>query len=141
MDENKVLDESKPVTKNQPFENPQPTPTPDNRAFEGTSSSVPPTPTPTPTPAQSNVYRPMTENNIPSEYTPITMWGYFGYSFLFSIPLIGFIITCVFAFGGTSNVNLKNYARSMFCWLIIFLVVFVICGIFGLAGAAFSAFR
>ena len=91
MDENKVLDESKPVTENQPFENPQPTPAPDNRAFEGTNSSVPPTPTPTPTPtpapAQSNVYRPMTENNIPSEYTPITMWGYFGYSFLFGIPL------------------------------------------------------
>lgn len=26
---------------------------------------------------------------IPESYTPISMWGYFGYEILFSIPIIG----------------------------------------------------
>lgn len=26
--------------------------------------------------------------NISNEYKPITMWGYFGYQILFSIPII-----------------------------------------------------
>jgi len=61
---------------------------------------------------------------IPAEYKPISMWGYFGYQLLFMIPLIGFILLLVFALGGTQNKNLKNYARSYFCTAI--LVVFVI---------------
>ena len=40
----------------------------------------------------------MSENNIPAEYKPISMWGYFGYEILFSIPLIGLICLIVFAF-------------------------------------------
>ena len=28
---------------------------------------------------------------LPSQYRPIGAWGYFGYSLLFSIPLVGFI--------------------------------------------------
>jgi hypothetical protein len=80
------------------------------------------------------------ENNnvvsgIPAEYQPISMWGYFGYEILFSIPCIGFILLCVFAFGGTQNKNLKNFARSYFCFLII---VLILMGLL-IAGGAFSA--
>jgi hypothetical protein len=80
------------------------------------------------------------ENNnvvsgIPAEYQPISMWGYFGYEILFSIPCIGFILLCVFAFGGTQNKNLKNFARSYFCFLII---VLILIGLL-IAGGAFSA--
>ena len=57
--------------------------------------------------------------NIPDEYKPISAWGYFGYALLFSIPLVGFIFLCVFALGGTNNINLKNYSRSYFCALLI----------------------
>lgn len=57
--------------------------------------------------------------NIPEEYKPISMWGYFGYELLFSIPCVGFILLLVFAFGGTKNINLKNFARSYFCYFII----------------------
>ena len=39
--------------------------------------------------------------SIPEEYQPISMWGYFGYELLFSIPLVGFILLLVFSFGGT----------------------------------------
>ena len=65
-------------------------------------------------------------NQIPEEYKPISMWGYFGYEILFAIPIIGFILLLVFSFGGTSNKNLKNFARSYFCFLIIVVILILI---------------
>ena len=73
-----------------------------------------------------NVTYTTTTVNIPEEYRPISMWGYFGYQLLFSIPCIGFIVLVVFALGGTKNINLKNFARSYFC---IFLLILIITGI------------
>ena len=72
--------------------------------------------------------------------TPITMWGYFGYGILFGIPLVGWIINLVFAFGGTQNINLRNFARSKFCLLIlgvalVFLFFAMVAG--GLAGSSY----
>ena len=64
----------------------------------------------------------MDNTNLPEEYRPISMWGYFGYQILFSIPCVGFIALLIFAFGGTKNVNLKNFARSYFCFTIILVV-------------------
>ncbi len=68
----------------------------------------------------------MSENNnianVPSEYMPISMWGYFGYELLFSIPCIGLIFLIVYAVSA-KNVNLRNFARSYFCYLIIVLIV------------------
>lgn len=63
--------------------------------------------------------------NLPEEIRPISMWGYFGYQILFAVPLIGVILLIVFALGGTRNVNLRNYARSYFCVLIIGIIIFV----------------
>ena len=71
--------------------------------------------------------------NIPSEYKPISMWGYFGYQILFAIPIIGFILLLVFALGGTKNINLRNFARSYFCFFIIVIVIIVLLTIFGAA--------
>lgn len=71
--------------------------------------------------------------NIPSEYKPISMWGYFGYQILFAIPIIGFILLLVFALGGTKNINLRNFARSYFCLFIIAIVIIVLLTIFGAA--------
>lgn len=65
-------------------------------------------------------------NQIPEEYKPISMWGYFGYEILFAIPIIGFILLLVFSFGGTRNKNLKNFARSYFCFLIIVVILILI---------------
>ena len=62
-------------------------------------------------------------NNIPDSHKPISMWGYFGYELLFAIPVVGFIVLLVFALGGTSNINLRNFARSKFCYLIISIIV------------------
>lgn len=68
---------------------------------------------------------------IPSEYTPISMWGYFGYQILFSIPVIGWIFIIVFALTA-SNQNLKNFARSQFCVMILWLFLVVIMATSGL---------
>lgn len=77
-------------------------------------------------------------DNIPEEYRPISMWGYFGYELLFSIPCVGFILLIIFAVGGTKNVNLRNFARSYFCFLIILVVLFVILLATGLVGSMVS---
>lgn len=76
--------------------------------------------------------------SIPPEYTPISMWGYFGYELLFSIPCVGFILLLIFALGGTSNINLKNFARSYFCFLIVVVVLLIIVSLLGGVGALFS---
>jgi len=68
---------------------------------------------------------------IPSEYTPISMWGYFGYQILFSIPVVGWIFIIVFALSA-QNHNLKNFARSQFCVLILWLFFAVIMATSGL---------
>ena len=81
----------------------------------------------------------MSDNNVPSESKPISMWGYFGYELLFGIPVIGFIILLVFAFGGSGNINVKNFARSKFCYVILLFVIFVVLTAIGMAtGAAQS---
>ena len=67
----------------------------------------------------------MEHPSIPKEYEPISMWGYFGYEILFSIPVIGFICLIIFALGA-KNVNKKNFARSYFCYTIICLIIFVV---------------
>lgn len=81
----------------------------------------------------------MDNYNIPEEYRPISMWGYFGYQILFAIPLIGWIMLLVFAFGRTKNINLRNFARSYFCMLIIMVLLIIIfaiagIGIYGMRG-------
>lgn len=76
--------------------------------------------------------------NIPEELRPISMWGYFGYEILFSIPCVGLILLLVFSFGGTRNINLKNFARSYFCFL---LLAVVLIGIILISSGAFVYFN
>ena len=73
--------------------------------------------------------QPRPTNIIPAKYKPIGAWGYVLYEILFSIPVIGWIFLIVFALGGTKNENLKKFARSFFCWLLIFLVIAIFVGI------------
>ena len=68
------------------------------------------------------------------EYRPISPLGYIGYFLLFSIPLVGFILLIVFSFGGTQNKNVKNFARSYFCFFIISIIVILLIVIIGGTG-------
>ena len=80
----------------------------------------------------------MSENNIPSEYKPISMWGYFGYEILFSLPIVGFICLIIMSFA-PSNKNLKNFARSYFCLFILSLVLTIVLVAIALATGAISS--
>ena len=53
---------------------------------------------------------------------PISMWGYFGYQILFSLPLVGWIFALVLALA-SRNVNVRNFARSYFCVLILIIIL------------------
>ena len=64
----------------------------------------------------------MTEDQLPERFRPLGAWAYFGWTILFSIPIAGLIVAIVLAVKKDGNINLRNFARSMFC-------VYVIIGI------------
>ena len=60
---------------------------------------------------------------------PISAWGHVGYSVLWAIPVVGWIIWFCMALG-SRNINKKNYARSKFTGLVflVFVAVLVVVG-------------
>ena len=73
---------------------------------------------------------------IPDNYKPVSAWGYVGYTILFCIPLVGFILLIVFSLSD-KNINRRNYARSYWCMLLlsilIAVIIFVLSMVFGLS--------
>ncbi|MCR5224249.1 MAG: ABC transporter permease [Bacilli bacterium] len=69
-------------------------------------------------------------DKLPVEYRPISPIAYFGYAWLFSIPLIGLVFTIVYALSN-ANINRRNFARA---FLIVDAVILILAVIFGLAG-------
>lgn len=69
------------------------------------------------------------EDMLPEEYKPVSVGKYIGYSILFSIPVVGFIMLLVTAFSGGTNKSLKNYARAMLVMMVIGVVLGVILGV------------
>lgn len=88
-----------------------------------------------PAPAQPRIV----ETTLPDIYNPISMWGYFGYEILFAIPVIGWIFCICFAISAR-NYNLRNFARSQFCWLIIYIILFCLAAAFGVLETFVGAF-
>lgn len=67
----------------------------------------------------------ITEPNIPENYRPLSAWSYFWLSVLFSVPVVGFVFLIVFSFS-SANIHRRSYARSYWCSLLIFGVLFAI---------------
>ncbi|MBR2880483.1 MAG: zinc ribbon domain-containing protein, partial [Oscillospiraceae bacterium] len=63
-----------------------------------------------------------------SKYAPISTWGYIGISLLACIPIVGFILLIVWAFGGCKKINKRNFARAMLIMMAIGLVFSLISG-------------
>lgn len=61
-------------------------------------------------------------NRLPQRYRPLGAWGYFWYSLLFVLPVIGWIAVIVCA-AGAKNVNLRSYARSIILAFVISVVL------------------
>ncbi len=75
------------------------------------------------------------------QFEPISAWGYVGYTFLFCIPLIGFIIWLVFAFS-RRNINRRSYARSFFCMFLLTAIIFAgLTGVVAVTHFDVDAFR
>ena len=64
-------------------------------------------------------------NSLPEEYRPLSPWSYFGYSVLFSIPIVGLVCLFIFAFNN-NNINRRNFARSYFCIYVLVIIIAVI---------------
>ena len=67
----------------------------------------------------------MTSDNIPPQNRPLSGWAYWGLDLLFAVPIIGFIFQIVFTFSN-GNINRRNFARSKWCWFIIYTIIFLI---------------
>ena len=55
------------------------------------------------------------------QFKPISAWGYVGYTILFAIPVLGFILLIVFALS-SGNINRRNLARSYWCILLVVVI-------------------
>ena len=57
----------------------------------------------------------------------ITSWGYVRLTILYLIPVLGqlvWLLNALFA----KNTNVKNFARSFFCWVVLAVVLAVLAG-------------
>lgn len=89
-------------------------------------------------PQQQYYQQEITDAQLPPKYKPVKAWGYFLYNILFAIPIVGLIINLVFCFSN-ENINRRNYARSMWCSLLIVTVLAIIIGIImAIAGLSLS---
>ncbi len=73
-------------------------------------------------------------DRLPPKYRPMGAWGYFGYSILFAIPLIGWIFLFICALDGSKIVR-RSFARSYFCILILVGFILLIVFALGMGGA------
>lgn len=80
------------------------------------------------------------QEDIPRKYKPLGAWAYFGYSLLFAVPIIGFIFIIVFACGAGENINLRNFARSYLCSLLVAFIVAVISSVILLVLSSITGF-
>ena len=89
---------------------------------------VPPPPPYTPPPAQT-AYAPQ-----PAAYSgqprtePLRVGQYIGMLLLMCVPILGVILLFVWSFGGSVNLNKKNYARAMLIVCAIGLILSIIFG-------------
>lgn len=131
-------DEPQPQPTYEPQYSYEPEPQPQPQAQPGPTFVQPVTPSAYSQPNynQGYGYQQFNENMLPPEYRPVSIGQFFGYSLLYSIPLIGFIMLLVTAFGSGNKISLKNYAKSMLIWYVIGIALSVIICVIGFALAA-----
>ena len=87
-------------------------------------------------PTQQPVYQAAPADNNPAA---LKVSQFFWLDFLTGIPLVGFILTLVWGFGGDVNENKRNYCRAKLVWLLIGIAVTVIFTIIAVAGGGLAA--
>jgi len=76
----------------------------------------------------------------PERFRPLSPWAYFGYTILFSIPVVGLICLIVFSLSDT-NINRRNFARSYFCALVLLLILILLSAALGLGSTLLEALQ
>ena len=89
--------------------------------------STKPVPQPAAPPAPQYTPAPQAKAEIPADKT-VSTGIFFGLMFLFSLPILGWLICLIMAFA-SKNKNIKHFARAMLIWLIIALVIGALVGL------------
>lgn len=113
-------------------------------APKAASASAPPAPPPQPPPAQYNAPPPQAYQSPPRQQyyqqpppaynaagntAPMSVGQYIGTIILFMIPLVGFILMLVWAFGSDVNLNKKNFSRAYLIMMLIGIVLAIVLSI------------
>jgi len=64
-----------------------------------------------------------------SPYAVLSSWGFVGSLLLMAIPIVGFIITIVWASGGVVNLNRRNLARGYLLLMAFGVVIYILIAI------------
>ena len=62
--------------------------------------------------------KPMSKEELPSQFRVMSPWAYFGLEILYTIPVVGFIFLIIHSFS-SKNLNRRSFARSYWCALLI----------------------
>ena len=79
-----------------------------------------------------SVQQVFTKEMLPKEFKVLSPWAYFGLQLLFSIPLIGLGFLIYFSIA-KDNYNLRAYARSYWCGLILVAVLIALTAALNIA--------
>ncbi|MBQ9125310.1 MAG: hypothetical protein IJY13_01480 [Clostridia bacterium] len=66
-------------------------------------------------------------DQLPEKYRPLSAWGYWGLTILYSIPVLGTLCLIIHALSG-GNINRRSFARSYFCTALLVVIVVVAFG-------------
>ncbi|HPK14728.1 MAG TPA: zinc ribbon domain-containing protein [Clostridia bacterium] len=70
---------------------------------------------------------------------PMRTGEFFWMMFVFAIPLVGFICSLVWAFGGNVNLNRKNLSRAVLIWMLVSIILTIVVSIIlALLGASLA---
>jgi len=61
-----------------------------------------------------------------SKYAPMSTIGYIGWMILMAIPILGWIVMVILAFGGGGSVNRRNLARAILIFTVLAIVGIVV---------------
>lgn len=73
----------------------------------------------------------MTEDRM----APFSTGGFFLVQLALMIPVVNLILLLIFAFSGSTNVNLQNYSKALLIWALIGIGIAVIAGVIGALAA------
>jgi hypothetical protein len=66
---------------------------------------------------------------------PFPVGGFFLVQLAMIVPVVNIILLLIFAFSGSTNINLQNYSRAVLIWVLVGLVIGLIVGVVGALAA------